>query len=73
MIFDQSSLQTAMAEASLPGFKKEIVSRSSRSEIQENKATNSNSHSNQNVSLQVQQWVMFIVNSKISVNWLVLL
>ncbi|XP_026221834.1 forkhead box protein P2-like [Anabas testudineus] len=50
-----TNLQTALAEASLPGFKKESVSRSSRSEIQENKATNSSNHNNQNVSLQVQQ------------------
>lgn len=64
IIFHQYFLQTALTEASLPGFKKESVS---RSEIQENKATN---YSNQNVTLQVQQWVVFIINSKISINWI---
>ncbi|XP_042351472.1 forkhead box protein P2-like [Plectropomus leopardus] len=48
-----ASLQTALAEASLPGFKKECVSRNSRSQIQENNATNS--HSKQNFSSRVQQ------------------
>ncbi|XP_030280958.1 forkhead box protein P2-like [Sparus aurata] len=48
-----ASLQTALAEASLPGFKKECVGRNSRSQIQENKATNSQSQ--QNFSPRVQQ------------------
>ncbi|XP_070829292.1 forkhead box protein P2-like [Chaetodon trifascialis] len=49
-----ASLQTALAEASLPGFKKGCVSRNSRSQIQENKAANSNNHSQQNISPHVQ-------------------
>ncbi|XP_049430278.1 forkhead box protein P2-like [Epinephelus fuscoguttatus] len=48
-----TSLQTALAEASLPGFKRECVSRNSRSQIQESKATNS--HNKQNFSPRVQQ------------------
>ncbi|XP_023255994.1 forkhead box protein P2-like [Seriola lalandi dorsalis] len=48
-----ASLQMALAEASLPGFKKENVSRNPRSQIQESNATNG--HSDQNISLQVQQ------------------
>ncbi|KAK2917587.1 forkhead box protein P2-like [Channa argus] len=50
-----NNLQTTLAEASLPGFKKESLCRSSRSEILENKATNSNSHCSQYVSLQVKE------------------
>ncbi|KAG7230906.1 hypothetical protein INR49_024934 [Caranx melampygus] len=50
-----SSLQTALAEASLPGFKKEVVSRNSHSQIEESKAPKSHSHSDQSISLQVQQ------------------
>ncbi|XP_040894191.1 forkhead box protein P2-like [Toxotes jaculatrix] len=48
-----ASLQTALAEASLPGFKTESLSKNSRSQIQESKATNSNS--DQNISARVQQ------------------
>ncbi|XP_026167958.1 forkhead box protein P2-like [Mastacembelus armatus] len=50
-----TSLQKALAEVSLPGFNEEAVSRRSRCEIQENKATNSNSVSNQSISFQIQQ------------------
>ncbi|XP_051237422.1 forkhead box protein P2-like [Dicentrarchus labrax] len=55
-----ASLQSALAEASLPGFKKERVSRNSRCQIQEDKATNSNSHSKQTFSPRVQQSLLLI-------------
>ncbi|XP_053283411.1 forkhead box protein P2 [Pleuronectes platessa] len=45
-----ASLQTALADTSLPGFTKESVSRNSRSQTQE-----SSSHNHQNISLRVQQ------------------
>ncbi|XP_071343858.1 forkhead box protein P2-like [Trachinotus anak] len=48
-----ASLQTALAEGSLPGLKKESVSRNSRSQIQESKATNGKSHSDKNISLSL--------------------
>ncbi|XP_044047722.1 forkhead box protein P2-like isoform X2 [Siniperca chuatsi] len=60
-----ASLQTALAEASLPGFKKECVSSKSRSQIQENKATNS--HSKQNPSPRVQQ-SLFLKDEALSLN-----
>ncbi|XP_045894044.1 forkhead box protein P2-like isoform X1 [Micropterus dolomieu] len=50
-----ASLQTELVESSLPGFKKECVSRNSRSQIQEIKATLNSSHNKQNFSPQVQQ------------------
>ncbi|GLD58999.1 forkhead box protein P1-like protein [Lates japonicus] len=51
-----ASLQTALAEASLPGLKKESLSRNSRSQMQEsNKATNSSSHSSQNICSRIQR------------------
>ncbi|XP_018531333.2 forkhead box protein P2-like [Lates calcarifer] len=51
-----ASLQTALAEASLPGFKKESLSRNSRSQMQEsNKATSSSSHSSQNICSRIQR------------------
>lgn len=62
LIFNQS-LQTALAEASLLGFKKEGVSRNSRSQTEEGKGPNSHSHSDQNISLQVPQSVPFTTNS----------
>ncbi|CAB1416413.1 unnamed protein product [Pleuronectes platessa] len=45
-----ASLQTALADTSLPGFTKESVSRNSRSQTQE-----SSGHNHQNISLRVQQ------------------
>nr|XP_020480227.1 forkhead box protein P2-like [Monopterus albus] len=51
----KAGLQTAVDEVSLPGFDKEGVNRSTRNEVQENKATNSNSHSDQHVSSRLQQ------------------
>ncbi|XP_039988227.1 forkhead box protein P2-like [Xiphias gladius] len=62
-----ASLQTAAAEASLPGFEKESVSRNSRSQIQEGKAANSNSHSNPNISLRVQQ-CLFLKEKAMNLN-----
>ncbi|CAJ1056233.1 forkhead box protein P2-like [Xyrichtys novacula] len=38
-----AGLKTALAEASLPGFKKDCVNRNSKSQIQQNKATNRHS------------------------------
>ncbi|XP_078112243.1 forkhead box protein P4-like [Sander vitreus] len=60
-----ASLQTALAEASLPGFKKECVSRNSMSQTQENKATNSNSK--QNFSPRVQQ-SLFLKGEALNLN-----
>ncbi|XP_047189304.1 forkhead box protein P2-like [Scophthalmus maximus] len=45
-----ASFQTALADASLPGFKKESVSRNSRGQMQEGK-----SHSHQHIAVQVQR------------------
>ncbi|XP_031138997.1 forkhead box protein P2-like [Sander lucioperca] len=60
-----ASLQTALAEASLPGFKKACVSRSSMSQTLENKATNSNSK--QNFSPRVQQ-SLFLKGEALNLN-----
>ncbi|XP_071778853.2 forkhead box protein P2-like [Centroberyx gerrardi] len=51
------SLQTALAEASLPGFKKECISRRLMSQIQQSRSLDSdgNSHSNPDSSPPVQQ------------------
>ncbi|KAM9352320.1 forkhead box protein P2-like [Symphorus nematophorus] len=57
-----ASLQTALAEASLPGFKKDCVSRNSRIQIQENKAT-----SQQNFSPRVQQ-SLFLKEEALNLN-----
>ncbi|XP_051808011.1 forkhead box protein P2-like [Acanthochromis polyacanthus] len=51
-----ASLQAALAEASLPGFKRENVNRSSRTQIQDNKV--GDRHRNQNFSPQVQQTLL---------------
>ncbi|XP_028441917.1 forkhead box protein P2-like [Perca flavescens] len=60
-----ASLQTALAEASLPGFKKECVSRNSTSQTQENIATNSSSK--QNFSPRVQQ-SLFLKGQALNLN-----
>nr|XP_046251287.1 forkhead box protein P2-like [Scatophagus argus] len=62
-----AGLQTELAEASLTGFKKECVSRNSRSQTQEKKATNSSSHSQQNISPRVQQ-SLFLQDEVLSLN-----
>ncbi|XP_013863480.1 forkhead box protein P2 [Austrofundulus limnaeus] len=51
----QSTLQAALAEASLSGFKQESVSRKFRSRLHGIKPTDVNSHRKQNSSPQVQQ------------------
>ncbi|XP_069384565.1 forkhead box protein P2-like [Paralichthys olivaceus] len=50
-----ASLQTALADTSLPGFTKESASRNSRSQTQESKAAKSNGHSHRNILARVQQ------------------
>ncbi|XP_035811577.2 forkhead box protein P2-like [Amphiprion ocellaris] len=60
-----ASLQTALAEASLPGFKRENVNRSSRSQIQDNKVVDT--HRNQNFSPQVQQ-TLFLKDEELNAN-----
>ncbi|XP_069551587.1 forkhead box protein P2-like [Brachyistius frenatus] len=53
--FLNATLQTALGEASLPGFKKESVSRNSRGQTQEKKAADGNSPANHSFFMQVQQ------------------
>ncbi|XP_060933248.1 forkhead box protein P2-like [Limanda limanda] len=57
-----ASLQTALADTSLPGFTKESVSRNSRSQTQE-----SNGHSHQNISARVQQ-SLFLKDEKLNLD-----
>nr|XP_019934175.1 PREDICTED: forkhead box protein P2-like [Paralichthys olivaceus] len=50
-----ASLQTALADTSLPGFTKESASRNCRSQTQESKAAKSDGHSHRNILARVQQ------------------